>query len=508
MIGTTSQARGRVVGAVAAAACAALLLASCSTDPQADSTPAPTPTADLSAYYQQALTWTKCEGGQCATFKVPLDYANPDAEQISINVFKSPASDPNARRGALVVNPGGPGGSGIDFAKYGYATFSGQLLREFDIIGFDPRGVVSSTPIECLDGPGTDQLLATLGTPQNEAQTQAAIASAASVGQACEANSPNLTPHIGTVPAARDMDILRELLSEPKLNYMGLSYGTFLGLTYADLFTNNVGRFVLDGVIAPDLTNDQLARGQAEGFQLALSRFVADCPNYANCPLPNNPVKATAKINRFLVAVGNEPIKGIGPRKLTRPLAANAIIASFYEPQNGWRDLRISLRAAFQGNGTPMLRTVDSFSGRLPNGTYADNSVQALYAVNCLDRGDRADPATTEQLATQWSQTAPTFGSELAWSNLPCYDWPAPATDSPKVITAEGAPPILLVGTTYDPATPYVWAKEVNDQLASSVLVTFEGDGHTGYSRNNCVTKIVDEALLEGTLPAGDSACT
>ncbi len=488
---------------------AVLVLAGCasttSEPPVAESTVA----VDLGSYYSQPVTWSKCGGTfQCASFTVPLDYSTPDSKPITIEMLKAPATDPNQRRGTIVVNPGGPGGSGIDFARYAAGFVSNEIVRQYDIVGFDPRGVGKSTPIECLDGPQTDTLVATLGTPETPEQEQQAVASAASVGVGCEANAPDLTPNIGTVPAARDMDVLRELLDEPALNYLGLSYGSFLGLTYADLFTDKVGQFVLDGVINPDLTNDELARGQADGFQVALSSFIADCPSHQNCPLPDDPTAATTKINDWLAAVGKDAIKGSGGRELTRPIATNGIIGSLYEPQYGWGELRSALRAGFKGNGAPLMNIVNSFTGRQADGTYSDNSLDALYAVNCLDRTDRADPARTVELGAQWASTSPTFGRELAWSNLPCYDYPAPPTNEPHVITAEGAPPILLVGTTRDPATPYGWAKEVNDQLASSVLITFDGDGHTGYGRNRCVTKAVDQAFLTGQLPSADTTCS
>lgn len=505
-----ANARPRLLARLTAAvAAASLVLAGCSSSSSEPPVPKPTVNVDLSAYYSQPVTWSKCSGGfQCASFTVPLDYADANSKPITIEMLKAPATNPNKRRGAIVVNPGGPGGSGIDFARYAAGTVSGAVMAEYDIVGFDPRGVGKSTPIECLNGPQTDTLVANLGSPQSPAQQEQAVSAAASVGDSCEANSPELTPNIGTIPAARDMDILRGVLSETALNFLGLSYGTFLGLTYADLFPDKVGQFVLDGVINPDLTNDELARGQADGFQLALSSFIADCPTHKNCPLPKDPAAATQKIDDWLTSVGNTPIKGSAGRPLTRPLATNGIIGSLYEPQSGWPELRSALAAGFKGNGSPLLRIVDSFTGRQSDGTYSDNSLDALYAVNCLDRGDRADPQRTVELGEEWARTAPTFGRELAWSNLPCFDYPAPPTIEPHVITADGAPEILLVGTTRDPATPYIWAKEVNDQLAKSVLVTFDGDGHTGYGRNSCVTRAVDQAFVSGQLPKADTTCS
>lgn len=486
------------------------LVAGCSNQ----SSPEPPPSAptnqtpaDLSSFYSQSITWNSCDRGMCATIKVPLDYSQPQADSIEIEVFKRPASDVNGRLGSIVVNPGGPGGSGVEFARSASILMSKTLLTKFDIVGFDPRGVGKSTPIECLSDQQTDALLSNLGAPQSQTQFDQSVAVAASVGQTCQANSPRLTPAIGTVPAAKDMDIMRQLLGEAKLNFFGMSYGSFLGLTYAELFTGNVGRFVLDGVIDPTLSNEQLARGQAEGFQLAFNRFIQDCAKHPDCPLPKGQAKGLQRVDQWLKSLGNQPIPAAPGRPLTKPLALTGIVSSLYEPETGWPTLRTALADGFRGEGRTMLEIVDEFTVREPDGHFADNSIDALYAVNCLDRPDRADPARTAELATEWSSTAPTFGPDLAWSNLPCYNWPAPATDMPHAITAAGAPTIVLIGSRYDPATPYQWAVAVNQQLADSVLISSGQEGHTGAFRTKCVDNAIDRAFTEATIPNTPITC-
>lgn len=468
----------------------------------------PSAVNDLSRYYDQSITWTACEGEfQCGSFEVPLDYANPSGDAITIKMLKSPAKDPTKRRGSLVVNPGGPGGSGIEFAQYASGTISPAVMAQYDIVGFDPRGVVQSTPIICLDGPQTDQFLATLGAPATPEQREQVEQVSSGFAASCQAKSPTLTPAIGTTAAARDMDVLRQLLDEPKLNFLGLSYGTLLGLMYAEQFTDNVGRFVLDGVIDPALSSEGLARGQAEGFQLALSRFIQDCPKHADCPLPASESASLEKINTWLGQVALNPLKAEPGRPLTRPLAVNGIIGSFYSEDDGWPQLRRALSAGFGNNGKPLEEIVDSFTGRQADGTYRDNAIDALYSVSCLDRPDHADANKTADLATEWAKTAPTFGPELAWGNLPCASWPAPATFDPHPITAQTPTPVLLIGTRYDPATPFVWAEAVAKQLPNNRLVTYEDDGHIGYGDNSCVNSIVDRQLLAGDVPASSATC-
>lgn len=483
-------------------------LVGCSTTTQPGVTPTET-VGNLDAFYGQPLTWKRCEGEFfCASFEVPLSYADTDGPRIKLQVVKAPAHDPTHKIGALLLNPGGPGGSAFDYALYSSSSFSQELVDKFDMIGMDPRGVGRSSPIECLTNEQTDRVTSVLGAPTTDGQVSAVVAASASIGSSCQQRSPKLTPNVGTVAAARDMDVLRALLGEDKLNYLGQSYGTFLGLTYADLFTDRVGRFVLDGVIDPALTNEQLARGQADGFQHALGRFIADCRTHRTCPLPRSSDQAArARIDAWLVQLGRKPIKALPGRPLTRALASNGLIASLYDNELGWPQLANALRAGFGGDGAPMVEIVDSFLGRQADGTYIDNSYDSFYAINCLDRTDRADVARTQQLATEWSASAPTFGADLAWSNLPCFGWPAPATDGAHPIEAPGSAPIVLIGTTHDPATPYPWAVAVHQQLANSALITADLDGHTAINRNDCVDKLVDDALVNQKLPPTDANC-
>ncbi len=480
-----------------------------STSPATDSPTTTAHTGDLDRFYSQTVNWKACDDGfQCATISVPLSYDDPNGQTIALNINRHKARDSAHGLGPLLVNPGGPGGSGLDFARSYDAFLSPSVSDRFDVVGFDPRGVGTSTPLQCLTAAQTDNFVSTMGTPWSAEETKAVTDTAHGLGQGCKERSATLVANVGTVPAAKDMDIIRGVLGVKKISYLGKSYGTFLGLTFINLFPNSVDRFVLDGVIAPDLTNDELAQGQSDGFQLALSRFVANCPKHGNCPLPDGQAAGMKRISDFLTSLQTKPLSTDTSRPLTRAMAFNAIVGSLYEQRSGWPMLRDALSSAFSGDGSDLEEIVDSFTGRNEDGTYSSNSIDALYGVNCLDRPDRANVARTEELATQWKASAPLFGPDLAWGNLPCYDWPAPATDAAKKMTGEGAPPVMLVGTVNDPATPYRWATQTAAQMPTAALVSWNGDGHTAYMRgSDCVDQAVDKFYFEGTTPGARVNC-
>ncbi len=480
-----------------------------STQPQPSASASPSYDPALTKFYTQKLSWKTCGSPwQCTTLKVPLDYSDPSGATISLQVVKRPASNSSQRIGSLVVNPGGPGGSGIEYARAGTSEFSKAVLEHYDLVGFDPRGVASSDPIECLTDAQTDQFVSADGNPQNAAEIAQVVQIAKMLGAGCEKMSPKLVAHVGTRDAARDMDILRAALGDQKLNYLGKSYGTFLGETYADLFPTHVGRMVIDGVIDPTLTNDGLVAGQAAGFQLALGRFIANCPSHSDCPLSHNSATALSQINAFLARSHNAPLIVDG-RQLTQSLATLAVAAGLYDPPNGWENLRIALSGALAGDGSTMLQLADFYTSRNSDGTYQDNSNEAQYAVNCLDRPQADTIAHTQALATQLAQVSSTFGVYLAWGNLPCASWPAQPTDTPHAIHAVGAPTILVVGTTHDPATPYPWAVATAKQLSKAVLLTWTGDGHTAYFRgSSCIDNAVDAFLINDMAPAAGLVCS
>lgn len=468
------------------------------------------PEAALQPFYDQTMEWSGCgAGNQCATLTVPLDYADPGGATLELAVLKSPATGDNPR-GPLVVNPGGPGGSGVDYAEAADLVVSPQLHAAFDIVGFDPRGVGASDPLNCLTGAQLDEFLAADASPDTPEETDTLVAESEAFGQGCLADSPELTALMASEWVVRDMDVLRAALNQNTLDYLGFSYGTLLGAMYAEEFTDRVGRFVLDGAIDPTLSNTEISKGQALAFEVATRRYVEDCIREGGCPLGDDPDRAMTRLAEFLADLDQNPLPTGDPdRPLTQSLAISAIIYPLYQPEYGWPLLTTSLTLALAGDGSSMLNTVDIFNDRNEDGTFNGNGVDALYAVNCLDRPDRPDLAETEALAEQWSQEAPLYGSYLAYGNLPCTYWPVPATDEPSATIAAGSPEILVIGTEYDPATPYPWAEALAEQLANGVLVSWVGgDGHTAYNNGSaCIDQTVDAFLIDGVVPADGTEC-
>ncbi|CAB4341770.1 unannotated protein [freshwater metagenome] len=457
---------------------------------------------ELEKFYSQQLSWSDCNGGfDCATLKVPRDYANPNIANIEIAVIRLKSDGAQA---SLLLNPGGPGGSGIDYVRAATYVTSKALRKNFDIVGFDPRGVGKSTPIDCLDDKQTDQYIAADGSPDDQVEIDQTVQILETFAAECAKNSPQLYAHVDTVSATRDIDILRAALGDTKLNWLGKSYGTLLGATYASLFPQNVGRMLLDGAIDPKLSNEEMSLGQALGFEDALDRFVADCPSHKDCPLNSDPIAARAQIQGMLDNLDANPSKLADGRSFTQAMGVTGVFGSLYDKAYSWPEFRQSLSDALEGDFEMLAESVDFYTGRNSDGSYSDNSNDAIAAVNCLDRPDRATVEQTKSLAAQWRLLAPTFGEYLAWSNVGCTFWKTPATGSPGKISAEGAPTILVVGTTHDPATPYEWAQSLAEQLSSGVLLTLDGDGHTAYLQGSpCIDQVVDKYYLTGKVDNG-----
>ncbi len=480
------------------------IFSSDSTDTSSPKPSATVPVGDgLDGYYAQKLDWSDCNDGfECSTFNVPVDYANPAGRALQISVIRKLAT--GSTRGSLILNPGGPGGSGIEYVTYADYVVGDTLRENFDIVGFDPRGVGQSTPVECLSDVQTDEYIALDGSPDNQTEVDQAQAMSELFGQTCATNSPDIFKFLDTVSATRDIDILRALLGDEKLNWLGKSYGTFLGATYADLFPERVGRMLLDGAIDPSLSNEELSYGQALGFELALQRFVDDCATREDCPLSASGKTGVSEITNLLIDLDSNPATLEDGRLFTQAMATIGIVGSLYDKVNGWPELRTNLSLAFDNDFSGLAANVDFYTGRQSDGSFKDNSNDAIAAVNCLDRPDRATIDQTKVLAGEWEKVAPNFGTYLAWGNLSCTYWQAEATGLPKVITAPGTPTILVVGTVNDPATPYQWAQALASQLSSGVLLTLDGDGHTAYYQgSDCIDKVVDNFFLTGEAKEG-----
>lgn len=475
------------------------------------STPAPQSVdADLARYYSQVLVWDDCgDGALCATATVPLDWDKPTGDTASIALVRRPATEGPAL-GSLLVNPGGPGGSGVDFIRSSakYAVDS-RLAARYDVVGFDPRGVGASTAVSCLDGPGLDSYLydITPGERGSDEWIQAQRTSAAAFAAGCEQRSGSLLPEVGTPNAARDLDVLRAALGDKTLNYLGYSYGTYLGATYAGLFPDRVGRLVLDGAIDPAATSLDIVREQAKGFESALRAYLADCLGSEGCPFTGSVDEAMTQLRSMLERADESPIRASDGRQLGATTLWTAIVYPLYDAA-GLHALSEMLSDVRRGSAKIAFRYADAYNGRSADGTYSDNSTEAFLAVNCLDHSSPADTASVRANAAALEEAAPTIGRYLAYGEIICGEWPAASQGSRAPIRAEGAAPIVVVGTTHDPATPYVWAQALAGELADGHLITYDGKGHTAYNKSNsCVNDAVDAYLIDGTVPEEDPRC-
>ncbi|MGW3354089.1 alpha/beta hydrolase [Streptomyces bungoensis] len=477
----------------------------------------------------QKLDWEDCptpsqaEGGgsppsplpggatwQCATMQAPLDWSKPKGDTIGIALIRAKASgDPSRRIGSLVFNFGGPGGSGVTTLP-AFGEDYAALRTRYDLVSFDPRGVGRSKPVTCESDAQLDVYFQQDATPDDSTERTQLIDRTKQFNAACEKNSQTVLPHVRTTDAARDMDLMRQVLGDDKLHYFGISYGTELGGVYAHLFPKNVGRAVFDGVVDPTQDPEQSALGQARGFQLALDNFAQDCTSKTtDCPIGDTPQDVKNRIATLLNDLEKKPIPGILPRQLTQTAATNGIAQSLYS-KDFWEYLTEGLQQAYDGDGKILMLLSDSMNGRSENGEYS-NITAANVAINCADEKPRYTTADVEQRLPEFRSASPLFGDYLAWGMVSCTNWAVPgAADHPDV-SAPGAAPILVVGNTGDPATPYEGARKMVDALGKGVAVelTYKGQGHGAYdSKNRCVQGAVNGYLLDGKVPKTGTVCS
>lgn len=464
---------------------------------------------DLADYRKQKITWLACGGPfLCTDVTVPVDYSKPGGERIQLALVKYPATNPKKRLGSLFVNPGGPGASGVE---YGYAAeyiVSKEILAAYDLIGFDPRGVGGSSAERCLTNSETDQLVAANGPPVDGLSMATLEKSSKMLATRCEEKLGSRLKFLGSVDVVRDMELMRQVLGEEKLNFLGKSYGTYLGLVYASMFPKNVGRFVLDGVVDPKISANELNKAQAVGFEIALDAFLTDCIAKKSCFFQGTLDQARDEITKLQERVAKKALAGSDQRVVTASIFVLAMVASLYDSESGWPELNKALKEIYQGKGERLLALVDGYVVRDAKGRYPSNENEIAYVVNCIDRTDDASPERLAADARKFESFAPHFGPYIAWSTLPCHYWPYEPVRPPVELTGKGAPDFIVIGTTRDPATPYAWATEVTSKFASAFLITADGDGHTGHGRgSSCVDSAVDTYLLSGELPARPLRC-
>jgi pimeloyl-ACP methyl ester carboxylesterase len=483
----------------AVAATILLILCSACTRPGAHAKSSPTPSPE-----QGAIAWTDCGGGfQCGSLSVPLDYSNPTADTIKIALVKKPATDSASRIGSLLTNPGGPGASGIDFVRSELKLFT-NLNTRFDLIGFDPRGVGQSAPVRCLNGNARANYDALDSVLDDLAEKAAALQAAKAYAAACATNSGKVLPFVDTVSAAKDMDLIRIALGDAKLSYYGVSYGTFLGDTYAHLFPTHVRGMVLDGVVDPKLSAIDLMLQQNAALQRSLDATLSACAASSTCQLRQLGDPAT-QLRALMQQIDSRPLT-VGSRQLTRALAVTAVAIALYEPST-WSEVDQGLTAAVHGDGSILLALSDLLTGRQPDGSYT-NETDANFAVNCLDRPVPKDITAFDNLGHAFAQSSWLFGSWDQYAMTQCLYWPAKATGRVGPITADGAPPLLLVSATDDPITPYAWGQSVAQQIPSAVLLTRRGNGHWSYDKSTCAQQAEDDYLINLTTPAPGTVCS
>ncbi|MFF0704090.1 alpha/beta hydrolase [Streptomyces tendae] len=503
-------------------------------DRHGDTGGATTDAQALTGLRNQSLTWKDCpapapvQGGgeapgalpdgtrwQCATLRTPLDWKNPSGESMDLALIRARAAgDPDERIGSLLFNFGGPGGSGVATLP-GLAADYEKLRTRYDLVSFDPRGVGNSAGVRCLDAglPGEDEID---NTPDDGGdETNALVRFNRETAAACEKNSGDVLPYVGTTQAAQDMDLMRQVLGDEKLHYFGISYGTELGGVYAHLFPEHVGRAVLDGVVDPthDLMEEALA--QAGGFQLAFEHFAAWCARQG-CTLGEDAEDIVDLVVGLEAALDDTPLATPDDGELDGDGLVDAISGALYR-QDYWPALRVGLEAAADDNGEVLHDLAEALGqhgrgGDTDDGTATEESNEddAFRAITCDDSSNRYTVADVESRLPDFLEASPLFGPGLAWSALSCDGWPVPGAARHPEVGAPGAAPVLLVGNTGDPATPYEGAARMAQRLGEKVGVelTYEGEGHGAYdSGNACVQDTVNAYLLNGTLPKPGTVC-
>jgi pimeloyl-ACP methyl ester carboxylesterase len=439
----------------------------------------------------------------CRTVQVPQDWnAKDNGLTMGISVIRVRAGDQRDRIGSLLVNPGGPGGSGVDLAVYLSRGLPADITRRFDIVGFDPRGVSRSEPVSCYTGADLDANFGSDPDPRSQQAFDEVVAINKKMADGCGAKyGPKLSLY-STEQAARDIDQIRSELGEPKLTYLGYSYGTLLGAVYAQLFPQNIRAMVLDGAIDPQLNSVQSGEGQAKGFELAFSNFSGWCAqNARQCPVSGD---AEAVVRKLMEQARIKPAVGKDGRRATPGWILWAAVSAMYSKGN-WPSLGDALADLEDGDAAGIFTLADNYTDRDANGEYT-NLFDANAAVNCADDGSPVTVDQVRSLQSEWRTKYPTFGAPLAIGMLTCALWPAQRDPYPTG-PAAGAPPILVVGTKGDPATPYEQTPKLAAMLGTGVVLTWNGEGHTAYPETSCITSAVNKYLINLETPKAGTIC-
>jgi pimeloyl-ACP methyl ester carboxylesterase len=461
-------------------------------------------------YFDQVVSWEECGAfAECATVVAPLDWGNLDrGEDIELAVSRRLATKES--QGSLVVNPGGPGVSGFDYVRDAADFLVGPPLREsFDLVGWDPRGVNQSSAVSCakndaeLDAFFFGELTATPDTPEWKAELEE---EAVRFGQACLTHTGPLLEFVDTLSTVYDLDLLRHLLGDDQLNYLGYSYGTLIGALYIDEFPQRVGRIVLDGPIDPAASQFELVVNQHRGFEQALIAYLEDCVSLGRCPFAGGVEDQLIAVSSLYDRLEATPLRHLDGRLVDHTTLRIAMVRTLYSPNN-WGALTQLFVEVSQGLTDTAMMLVDSYYDR-PNGRYANNKMQAFIAINCLDHPVESDPGVLENQALELREAAPYTARPRGYGDVVCQNWPFPPRLTKKPVSGFGAETVLVVGTTGDPATPYNWSISLADQLESARHITFVAEGHLAYNKDSpCINNAVEAYFVEGILPIDGLRC-
>lgn len=520
----------RLLGAISLTAVSTLLLSGCVLIQELQGTtkqqhsPEELIDADLDPslreFYEQDLEWGACpeeyavdDKFECATAKAPMVWDDPEAhDPIELALIKLPAKGDS--QGALFSNPGGPGGSGIDFVAQTPGFFSTKLRENFDLVSWDPRGVGASSAVKCYDDAGTDEYF--YGVPENAAEMSVEELveyqrnKEIQYGAACLKNTGPLLEYVDTQSTVRDLDLLRALVGDPKLNYFGLSYGSDIGAHYIDTFPERVGRITLDGAVDPTVQGHEVAIDQQKGFAESTRAYLKDCLSSEQCPFEGvgGVDGAVLQIQKLMNDVDATLPKHTDGRVLTSGVMQQAIITAMYD-ESSWSILSQAFTQWKQNkDASTFFLLSDVYYGRDTEGHYGSNMFDAFTAINCLDTMPETDPQKIREQNKQLLDVMLFKNEQLVAameesSEASCANWPVKSrVESMDPVSGAGADPVLVVATSNDPATPLVWAEGLAEQLESATLVVYEGEGHIAYDEDDqCTMDTIDSYFVDGTVP-------
>ncbi|EXG80937.1 putative hydrolase or acyltransferase of alpha/beta superfamily [Cryptosporangium arvum DSM 44712] len=486
--------------------------------PRAGSPSAAPSAAPSSAPDTSMAKWTDCKAEiersigtslsgvqvDCGAVRVPQDWANPTGATFDIAMVRVRRTDQKNRIGSLLVNPGGPGASGIELAAQTPLFLPGEIMERFDVVGFDPRGVGKSAPVDCLTAASKDATTAANPDPAPQKEFDEQVKLWRTSINPCVSKYGQSLGYYSTEQTVRDMDAIREAVGDPKMTYLGYSYGTLLGAVYAHLYPGRIRAFVLDGAVDPNLDGITASEGQAAGFEKAFDNFAAACrARGSGCPIGPD---ARRTLHDVLITVQKKPVAGRGGEKRTATTGhvLSAVTAALYVKAQ-WPTLEKAIADVSKGDPTTVFALNDSFTGRNADGSY-NNMTDAFTAIGCTDDRNPPTVAKVRTLQAEWRRKYPLFGAPLAMTMLSCAVWPG-THDPYPVGAAFGAPPIVVVGTTGDPATPYANTAKLASGLGTGHIVTWQGEGHTAYPQTTCIRENISNYLLTTNPPPDGLTC-